>query len=228
MEMDPSDPYAALAAFLTADYRSDENRAIDEDPEAKAFDKFLAKARTHEDIEERLMSTENVQIGIEVQKLLERAAITESFKGFIVNAVRHAHASERQVTEALSPDRLGITGSGEIFDPEVAPEIEAQVLRGYLHDIIKKHVVIVTEDGIESTPIILQLSDYTEAMMTLIIWIGDYMQTYDGESPLGEMDMEAFIAAADRAEVQPPGSEWSQMFERFQQLREREEPGKEQ
>jgi hypothetical protein len=203
-------PGQQLSALLTADFTSPEQRASQEraTESGSALSKFLAHTRTTDVIKARLESPENAELGKVVERLLASAATTGSFKTYVVDEVRRAHAWETTVTDAIAPDRLGLmTGEG-IFDPIQAPSIEAQAIRGYLFDVVREHVIV--PDGTDETnnplpPILPRPKQYAEEMARVVEWRDDYTSTF-GEDPFefaGE-ELTPFLDAAPRAEIVPP------------------------
>ena len=177
MEQYPKSPKEALVVWLSSDFTSEANRRALADAQPGSLAAFLANARTYEDIEERMTSAESQHIGSEVQTILEPSFVTDSFKGFIINKIREAYAYQKAVSEAISPDRLRLRdATGGIFGPDEAEEIEAQCLRGNLHDIIRAHIIMaVSEDG-SSIPIVKGPADYTEKMTGLNSWLEDFVR----------------------------------------------------
>lgn len=197
-----SDPKQELIALLQMDFTSPDTeawaqKAVDEDD---ALAGLLANARSIETIEARLTSSENAKLGQAVERLVEPALITDSFKDFIVNEVKQAHAWESKVSDAVAPDRLGLLSGDGIFDFRQATDIESRALRGYIFDIIHTRTIATDTVGEDNLPHLLlkpgvRPSDYVDEVNRLFQWIADYRQTYDDDL-FEALEIEAFLDGA--------------------------------
>lgn len=219
-----SDPKQRLTALLEADFTSPEREALIRKAEQgdNALDALLARAISVEGIDARLASEENIELGRAVERLVESAPVTESFKEFIANEVRRAHAWQESVDDVVSPGRLGLLSSEGIFDPARAKDLEAQALRGRMFDVMNRYTTAFTiEDEDQTVPPQLILtgsarpSDYTSAVDVLDEWSHDYRETYD-EDPLEDLDGEPFLDAGGRVAV-PKGSGMAEYIKRLRE-----------
>jgi len=195
-----------LIRILQSDFIPEDKREPAE-PSAddNALKSLLRHSRNVEDIEARLQSENNLQLGRSVAELLIPAAVTDSFKAFLVNEVRRAHAWESEVSDVVAPDRLGIVSGDGIFDPKQAQELEAQALRGYGFDIAKEYALAPTGEGAEDLPPLVlkpgvRFSDYEEALDRLDSWNADYEATY-GTDPFEGLEAGIYRDAASEVEV---------------------------
>lgn len=119
--------------FTPPEHFSPENkRELErEAEEGNALAGFLSRAVPIQPIGPRFASEENEELGRKAEELLEPAPITASFKGYIVHALRHAHAWQSQLDRPARPDSLGLTAGQGIFDSDKARELEAEALRNY-------------------------------------------------------------------------------------------------
>ncbi|MEO8104898.1 MAG: hypothetical protein ABI602_01000 [Candidatus Saccharibacteria bacterium] len=201
MEALPDYPKAALIAHLTADFGPRQDKAAPVHLAARYFSKFVSEVPGEEEVTARLASDDSHQLGSEVAALLEAAPITASFKDFIVNAVRQAHASEGPVSDEVAPAELGLSGDGEgIYSSAQASDIEARFLRVTLHDIIKRNVVTVHAKDQQPTYVIRYRSQYAVERSALNHWLMDYVTTYS-QNPFAPTDMAAYLMAAKPGEV---------------------------
>lgn len=207
----------ALIALLDTDFSSQ-----GETPTDSLLGRFIATTRPAEEVAERSASDENAELGAQVERALGAAAITESFKGYIAYEVQHAHAWSNPVSEAVSPDQLGLRSGAGIFDPSHSQDIETYVIRGYLYEIIKEHVRLPeTRDGDELPPELLNPHGWSESMQRFTRWETDYQETYgkDAFAFAGE-GKSVFFAAAQHAVVD--GS-WREIVERLEEERRRQD-----
>lgn len=217
-----SDPKQRLIALLQADFAPSEKEALDQEAGDNALKGLLANMRSVGDIDARLASAENIELGQAVERLVESAPVTESFKEFIANEVRQAHAWQDSVDDVVSPKRLGLLSGKGIFDPVRAKDLEAQALRGRMFDVMHRYTTAFTIEGEDKTvppQLILtgsvRLSDYTNAVDILDEWSRDYRETYD-EDPLEGLDGEAFLDAGGRVEI-PKGSDMAEYIKRLRE-----------
>jgi hypothetical protein len=198
-----------LISLLQADFISPEKQAVAERAAVggSALGSLLANACVSEDIDARLASDENTEIGQAVERFLEPAPVTRSFKEFIAGEVRRAHAWETKVDEIVSPGRLGLINGDGIFDPAKAKDLEAQALRGRMFDVMHRYTNALTIEGEDETvPPHLFLtgagrpSDYKAAVDVLDEWGHDYQNSYD-EDPFEGLDHKAFMDAGGRVAV---------------------------
>lgn len=208
-DVDPSGAREVLIGHLQADFTPTAELEAAVDPEASALSQFLAVTRVRdvrEDIEGRLASAENQQLGSEVLDLLQAAPITESFKDFIAGAVRTAHAQQSRVGAEVAPEALGLSGEGRgIYDPGEAQEIEARSLRAYLHDIFYHYFIKLPEEVAPkwTEEIYVGLNPVGRiALAAFEVWRTDYRDTH-GKDPLEGLDEEAFLLAVPRPEMLP-------------------------
>lgn len=197
-----SDPKQELIALLQMDFTSPNTEAWAQKAVAEddALAGLLANVRSVEGIDARLSSEENAELGQAVERLVEPAPVTNSFKGFIVNEVKQAHAWESQVRDAVAPDRLGLLSGNGIFDPAQVKDIETQALRGYVFDIIHTRTVATDTVDDDNLPELLlkpgiRPSDYVEEVNRLFQWIIDYRQTYD-DGLFETLEIDAFLDGA--------------------------------
>lgn len=148
-----SDPKQRLIALLQADFTSPDKAALAHQAEAEghALAGFLAHAVSIDEIDARLASEENVELGQAVERLLESASVTTSFKGFISHEVRLAHAWQDSVDDVVSPERLGLLSGEGIFDPARAEDLEAQALRGRMFDVMHRYTTAFSIEGEDKT-----------------------------------------------------------------------------
>ncbi len=231
----PSNPREQIITLLESDFTTPERRALAQrgEEEGNALSSFLAGAVSIEDIEARFASEECAQLATSTAQALERAAITNSFKGIIVGYIMKAYAFESRVDEIVSPYRLGFLGdkglNGEgIYDPDQAKAIEGQALRGFLLDITNKQVLVPeNEDEEGSKPIIRNRLAYAQAIDAFDAWSLDYMTTY-GEDAFTGVEPNAHLEAAQRVHImsqeESEESGWADIIERLKQLRRRDEP----
>lgn len=200
------DPRRRLISLLQVDFTTSEQQALEAEAAAEesALKSLLADVQSIEDIDMRYASAENIELGQAVERLVEPAPITDSFKGFIAHKVREAHAWQTKVDDVVGPDRLGLLSGEGIFDPERAQDVEAQTLRGYAFDIVHRYTVAPTGDTDDLPALLLKPGvrprDYAAATDTLVIWADDYEQTYD-EDPGAGIDPGAYLDAAPQAPV---------------------------
>jgi hypothetical protein len=225
-----SDPKQELIVLLQMDFTSPSTEAWAQKAVAEddALAGLLANVRSIEAIDARLSSEENAELGRAVDRLVEPAPVTNSFKGFIVNEVRQAHAWESKASDAVAPDRLGLLSGDGIFDPAQAQDIEAHALRGYAFDIVRTYTVAPDKIGEDNLPHLLlrpsvRPSDYAESLGRLQEWGADYKSTY-GEDALASIDPRAFIDTAGLVRVmteeEAEEGGWNDLFERLQELRD--------
>jgi hypothetical protein len=228
-------PQERLISLLQADFTPPDKTALADRAKAEnsALVGLLSQARSVEDIDARFESEENVELGEAVERLVEPAPVTESFKGFIAHEVRKAHAWQSRVDEVVAPDRLGLVSGGGIFDRAHAKDIEGQTLRGYFFDILNGYTLSPEEEDGDLPPLVLKPdvrpSDFVDAVNALVAWASDYEQTY-GEAPSADLEPEAYLAAAPRARVmsqeemeQDP--RWKGILEILKQLEDRRQQG---
>jgi hypothetical protein len=174
------------------------------DPELEgggALRAFLRNVRSTEVIDQRLVSIENQQLGQRVDELLETAPITDAFKRVVVHAVRKAHAWEREVEDAIAPDRLGIQSGPGIFDPEQARQLEVQVLCVYLADVVTRNLIVVeADDGAEYVAAKWRPADAEQELTLVTAWIDDFEDTYQ-QDPFDGIDDEALWARVHRIQL---------------------------
>ena len=163
-----------------------------------------------------------MELGQAVERLVEPAPVTESFKGFIAGEVRRAHAWQDDLDPVVAPDRLGLSSGEGIFDPARAKDLEAQALRGRMFDVMYHYTTAFTIEGEDQTvPPQLFLTgsvrprDYTDAVDVLDEWSRDYRETYD-EDPLEGLDGEPFLDAGGRVAV-PKGSGMAEYIKRLRE-----------
>jgi hypothetical protein len=199
------DPRQQLVSLLQTDYTPQDRAASPPADSDNAFHSFLARARPVEDIDARFASEESIQLGQTVETLLEPAPVTTSFKGFIAQAVRKAHAWRAKVDNAVSPDRLGLLSGQGIFDPVQAREIEVQTLRGRMFDLLHRYTIapdtdIEAETGVPKLLLRpgVRPNDYAEGVARLDEWTADYQRTY-GEDPFDGLEPDAYQDAAPKA-----------------------------
>jgi hypothetical protein len=232
---DDGSPQGHLISLLQADFTSPDKTALvgRATVENNALAGLLSQARGIEDIDARFASEENVELGEAVERLVEPAPVTESFKGFIAHEVRKAHAWQSRVDEVVAPDRLGLLSGEGIFDRAHAKDIEGQALRGYFFDIFNGYTVSPGEGDGALPPLLLRPdvrpSDFVDAVNTLIAWASDYEQTY-GEDPSADLEPEAYLAAVPKARVmsqeeveQDP--RWKGILEILKQLEDQRQQG---
>lgn len=169
-----------------------------------------------------MASDENLTLGKQAATLVEPAAITHSFKAFIVGEVRRAHAWQDGVDDVVSPERLGLLSGEGIFDPPRAKDLEGQALRGRMFDVMHRYTTGFSIEGEDETvPPQLFLtgsvrpSDYMDAVDVLDEWSRDYRETYD-EDPLEGLDGEPFLDAGGRVAV-PKGSGMAEFIKRLRE-----------
>jgi hypothetical protein len=208
-----------LIGLLRADFTSPESERLAREAQQKRdpLAGLLSHARGVEDIDERLASDENVELGERVMALLAPAAVTESFKGFIAGQVRRAHAWQDRVDSVVAPDRLGLTSGDGIFDPLRAKEIEGQTIRGRAFDILHRYTYAARpESAADLPPLVLQPStrprDYVEAVDEFTAWGADYKETYDEDAFEG-VEGETLLAAV-------PFASFDRIIERLEDLRD--------
>jgi hypothetical protein len=199
-----NDPRQRLVSLLQVDFTPPEKEVLAQEAGNNLLMGLLASVRSIEDIDARYSSDENIELGQAVERLVEPAPVTDSFKGFIAHKVREAYAWEQKVDDMVSPDRLGLLHGDGIFDSERAQEIEAQTLRGYVFDIMNRYTVTPDTDDADLPPLLLmpgvRPSDYTAALERLRDWASDYIHTYH-EDPFEGLQGEAYLAAAQKAHV---------------------------
>jgi hypothetical protein len=197
-----------LKTLLVSDFMppDTEARIKEADESGSVLGAFLAAARTVEDIDAQMAAPENHALGETVERLLEPAPVTGSFKRFIAGRVRRAQAWETVVDEVVAPDRLGLTSGAGIFDPSRAKNIELQTLRGWTFDIIHENTFTVVDEDCEPVtdlpPVSLRSTvwpkDYVESVTELFAWTEDYVRTY-GEDPYEGLDDGAYLDAVPKA-----------------------------
>lgn len=223
---EPLSPQQRLIELLTSDFTPEAGPSGDDDLDDNALKRFLRHARSIEEIDARMASSENMELGLSLADLLAPAAVTDSFKAAIVYEVRRAHARQTGVREAVSPAHLGLDSGAGIFDEEQAQQIEEQAIRGFGFDIIREYTV-----GVEGDTSLPQLvlrpgkrpADFIEAIDRLGSWINDFHFTYDKDAFEG-LEVGAYTDAAPKAEVMPEGDPdtiaWSGIFEDLERLRD--------
>lgn len=228
-DIKPKDPREELIELLSIDLRSDEEKALDQEPEdtfaAPTLSTFLLRSRAIEDIQARFESEECAELAVKASQLLESTSITESFKGLIVGYLVQAYAYEKKVDEIVSPTSLGIVGGEGIFDAEASKEIEARALRGYLFDIINKQVLVArNEETDEPVAIVRNRDAYDETMGFFDAWTLDFIGTY-GEDVFAGIELDDYyIDAATQAhlvtEEEAEESGWADIVNKLRKLRE--------
>jgi hypothetical protein len=181
-----------------------------------------------------MASSENAELGLSLADLLAPAPVTESFKAFVISEVRRAHAWQAKVREAVSPDRLGLSGGAGIFDEEQAQHIEGQALRGFAFDLIREYTyTVVPERDTERPPMLflrptVRPSDYVEALDKLGSWTSDFHDTYDQDAFEG-LDAGAYADAIPKVELEFEDelakATWAQFLEGMHRLRDEHEGG---
>ena len=224
-------PRQHLVSLLETDFTQPDAREIAQPSNDNALTSLITRVQPVEEIDARLSSEENVQLGHSVEELLAPAPVTTSFKAYVANEVRQAHAWKSKVGGAVSPGKLGILSGEGIFDPKQAGDIEAQMLRGYAFDIVHRYTVAPTAaDEADLPPLLLKPgmrpSDFTEAVDRFYEWIADYRQMY-GNDPFEGLEQEAYLDAVPQAEMMPEGelgsTGWNHIAERLKQLRDKSE-----
>jgi hypothetical protein len=190
-----------LVDLLSADYAQPDSRARVWERRIGALSHFMSQTRV---TKRREKSDENLELGLGVDRLLVPAPITFSFKMFITNSIRRAHAQQTTVYDAIAPDRLGLTFDDGIFSTDRAQEIEAQVWRGVLFDTVKRHLVSIKPDASKPEQVLMirYPVELRESRFTLSAWRADYRQHFGGDPFEGIEDM-ALIDAARKVSVQP-------------------------
>lgn len=200
-----------------------------EKPSQEIEDNAFASLLAHhvlqpvERIDAKYVSAENVELGQAIERLVEPAPVTASFKGFIADEVRRAHAWGGKVDEVVSPERLGLQSGEGIFDAAQAQDIEVRTLRAYSFRIIDQFIAatIEGEDETASPQLFLlgstRPSDYRTAVDALDEWIADYKRTYD-DDPFDGLDREVTLSAIGQIVV-PEGSGTAELIKRLRQIR---------
>lgn len=220
-----NDPKQRLISLLQADFTPPDTQALAREAGDNALKDLLANVRSVDDIDARYASEENTELGEAVERLVEPAPVTASFKGFIAHKVREAHAWRSKVDDIVSPARLGLLSGEGIFDAGRGRDIEAQALRGYAFDIMHRYTTTFAIEGEGATAPgqlfltgIAKPGDYRKAVDIFDEWTDDYQQTYD-EDPFEGLEEEAFLDAGGRLVV-PEGSGMAGLIRRLRQLRD--------
>ena len=219
--------------LLQADFRPPDQEALIQEArdEDNALKGFLVRVRGVEGIDARRSSEENIELGQAVERLLEPAPVTASFKGFIAHEVQEARAWQSKVSDAVSPSRLGLLSGNGIFDPALAQGLEGQALRGYAFDIVRRYTIAPADVVASDLPPLLLMpgarpSDYVAAVKRLGDWTVDYQCTYD-KSPFEGIEPDAYRDAAQQAHVisgeEAESGRWTALVERLDQLRDQSE-----
>lgn len=198
-------PQRKLVSFLDSDFTPEHPPPPDDD---NALTGLLRRSRSVEEIDAHLKSPSNLELGQTLAGLLAPAKVSESFKAFIVNEVRQAHAWRAKVSDAVSPDRLGLVRGSGIFDTAQAQGIEAQALRGFAFDLLHRYTVAPEGDTAGLPPLLLRPgvrpSDFDDATDRLQGWSEDYSATY-GDDAFEGLEADAYMQAAPKAEVTSEG-----------------------
>jgi hypothetical protein len=142
-------------------------------------------AAESEAIQARRLSDENMQLGVEIQVLLEPSFITYYFKNLIAAEVRNAHAQESRVTSLVAPSRLRIdTGLG-IFDRVQAPDIEAECIREWFLRSIDRHIKLLKNNHDRDVPVILNASAFADEWRILMDWSQAYLSAFLSDPFIG-------------------------------------------
>lgn len=217
----------SLRQLLAADFRPEETQQAQLSATSGSLAWLLAHTVDAEDVEARLMSEENRLLGEEVMHNLVGAVITVSFKSFIVNTMRQAHASEARVSKEVAAVNLGLNDeNGGIFNAVQAPIIEAGFLRVRLYNIINQYVITGVAENDQPTRVVLHAQNYIDEMMVLEQWIAEYVEVH-GKNPFEDVDMDAYMLATQEVQVIPPKSEEGQrlgeLLQRLEELRQQKD-----
>lgn len=204
-----------LARLLSADFTPAEpSVSVAQGSALHVFISRINQAR------QRYDSLESDLLRTAVEKSLEPAPITEALKSFIVDAVRRAHAAQTAVDDAVAPDRLGLNTDHGIFDPLEAPEIEGEILRGFLFDIHRRFAGIPEDETATIGPVAIYPESYRQAISTFVAWESDFNAAY-GRSAFDGTEMDAFLDIASHfpvlTEAEEPG--WSAFLHRLKRAR---------
>jgi hypothetical protein len=222
-------PRQQLISLLQSDFRPRATEGDELSDDGNALKSFLRHARSVEGIEARLQTENNLRLGQSLVELLAPATVTDSFKAFIVNEVRQAHAWENKVTDAVAPDRLGIVSGEGIFDPSQAQELEAQTLRALAFDVFQKDIIVL-EGDIPDLPRLAprpgrRPTDCIEAVDRFVSWHADYSDVY-GSDPFQRIELSAYLDATLKAKVEPESElqwmdwNWTLVVEELRRLRD--------
>jgi hypothetical protein len=228
-ELEPSAaPPEQLRALLELDFSPPSLPDPPPGQKHSALTVFLHHTRVAEDVEQRFISIENQELGQQAGQVLEAAPVTDSFKGFIVKAVREAHAWRRRVDDVVAPERLGLTRGDGIFDPEQAPELEAQAIRDYLVTVVARNVDLVQDRSQEGTRQgelrSLTLERYAQEIAFVDEWSEAVADTH-GIDVFEGVDDDAFMDAARVVRLldpdDPNDASWIALGERLREERNR-------
>lgn len=210
-----------LIGVLRTDWTTPERRELlvqEEREPSNALAGLLAHSVVVEEVDARASSDENSQLGNIMARLLDPAPITESFKRAIAAEVQLAHALQEPVSEAVSPERLGLTDGEGIFDPEHAKMIEADYLRGVIHALIQPLVLVpVDESGREGQPFLRRIAPHElETLSEAGAWHEEYNLIH-GYLDV-QLDPDELLSTAQRvhrqAEPNEQAIEWNQLLQR--------------
>jgi hypothetical protein len=192
-----------------------------EDPQASALEKFVASARTPENIQERFEHEVCKRLVNETTQILETAPVTTAFKSFVLGNIIKAYVYESKIDDAISPARLGLLEGEGIFDAAKSGDIEGQVLRGFLYDIVNRQLRITDEP--DARVISLNPAEYTQLVAAFDQWSLDYIAAY-GTDALEGVDVAAFMAAAPHVVnmSEAEAGAWAEIFKKLRRSRKEE------
>jgi hypothetical protein len=123
-----------LIDLLTSDFTSPEQAEYEREGRetGNALTSFLSHAIAMDEVDERLKSEENQDLGCRVVQALAGAPITSSFKLHIAQELQAAHAYRGTVDPVVSTAALGLDDGPGIYSTEHAQAIEARALQHFL------------------------------------------------------------------------------------------------